>query len=180
MGGVEAIYPENYSACEILRNGRRVEIRALRATDRSGLEDAIDKTSVNSLYRRFFTVKKVFTEEQAQYFVNVDFKKHVALVAEVDQGGRPTIVGGGRYVVTGADTAEIAFTIIDSFQHQGLGTMLLSHLTEIARAAGLRQFIAEVLPDNAPMLKLFEKSGLHMHIHSEPEVVHVKLDLQVQ
>jgi hypothetical protein len=39
---------------------------------------------------------------------------------------------------------------------------LLRHLAAIARGAGLWELIAEVLPDNAPMLKVFEKSGLRL------------------
>ena len=36
---------------------------------------------------------------------------------------------------------------------------------------------AEVLPDNIPMLRVFEKSGLPLTTKREPEVVHVRLDL---
>ena len=161
---------ENYSAVEVLRDGQRVEIRALRPSDRSALEAAVDRTSPLSLYRRFFAVRTVFTEEQASYFVDIDFKKHVALVAVVDEGAGSSIAGGGRYVLVGSDKAEIAFMIVDAYQGRGIGTMLLRHLVAIAKDAGIRQFVAEVLPENTPMLKLFENSGLHMSVQSEPGV----------
>jgi RimJ/RimL family protein N-acetyltransferase len=154
-----------------------VEIRALKPADRPALEAAVDRTSPLSLYRRFFAVRTVFTEDQANFFVNVDFKTHVALVAVVNENGRPMIVGGGRYVLVADQKAEVAFTIIDAYQGKGVGTLLLRHLTAIAREAGLRQFVAEVLPENAPMLKLFAKSGLKMNVRSEANVVHVSLDL---
>ena len=51
-----------YSAVETLRDGRRVEIRALRQDDRAELLAAVGRTSPESLYRRFFTVKRGFTE----------------------------------------------------------------------------------------------------------------------
>jgi RimJ/RimL family protein N-acetyltransferase len=168
---------EKYSKVEVLRDGHRVEIRALRPADRSALETAVDRTSPLSLYRRFFAVRTVFTEEQANYFVDVDFKTHVALVAVVDDGTEPTIAGGGRYVLVANDKAEIAFMIIDAYQGRGIGGMLLRHLVAIAKNAGIRQFVAEVLPENAPMLKLFEKSGLHINLQSERDVTHVTLDL---
>jgi RimJ/RimL family protein N-acetyltransferase len=169
--------PQDYSAVEVLKDGRRVEIRALRPADRPALEAAVDRTSPQSLYRRFFAVRTVFTEEQASFFVDVDFKRHVALVAVVDEGGRSAIAGGGRYVIVADGRAEIAFMIVDAYQGIGIGGTLLRHLAAIAKDAGIRQFVAEVLPENAPMLKLFERAGLDMSVQSEPGVVHVTLTL---
>jgi len=169
--------PESYSAIETLRDGQRVEIRALAPGDRPALEAAVDRTSPLSLYRRFFAVKTTFTENEAQFFLSVDFKKHVALVAVVNERSRPAIVGGGRYVLVENGKAEVAFTIIDAYQGKGLGTMLLRHLAAIARSAGLRQFVAEVLSENRPMLDVFEHSGLRMNVRPEPDVAHVTLDL---
>jgi len=170
-------HPEDYVATETLRDGSRVELRALRSSDRRDLEKAVDRTSPLSLHRRFFGVKTVFTEAETHYLVDVDFKRHVALVAVVEEGGRPTIVGGGRYVVVSDGNAEVAFTIIDAYQGRGIGSHLMRHLALIAKSQGLRQLVAEVLPENAPMLKTFERSGLHMKTRSEPGVVHVTLDL---
>jgi RimJ/RimL family protein N-acetyltransferase len=166
-----------YSAFEPLRDGRRVEIRALRPSDRDELLAAVARTSTESLYRRFFGVKREFTEKEIAFFVDVDFDKHVALVAVVDQGGRQTIVGGGRYVIVRPGTAEVAFAVVDEFQGQGIGAALMRHLITIARSAGLKEFIAEVLPDNAAMLKVFEKSGLALMRKREARVVHVALQL---
>ena len=63
--------------------------------------------------------------------------------------------------------------------HQGLGiaTRLMRHLVAIAREAGLREFVAEVLPDNAAMLKVFERCGLATTTRREGGVVHVAMAL---
>src|SRR3712207_7543553 len=53
-----------YSAVEMLRNGREVEIRALRPDDRAGLVAAVGRTSAQSLFRRFFAAKRGFTEQE--------------------------------------------------------------------------------------------------------------------
>ena len=58
---------EEYSAIEALRDGRRVEIRALRPDDRADLIVAVGRTSDRSLYRRFFGLKRSFTD-QKPYF----------------------------------------------------------------------------------------------------------------
>jgi len=166
-----------YSAFELLRDGRRVEIRALKMNDRDDLLAAVARSSTKSLYRRFFGVKRRFSEKEIAFFLNIDFAKHVALVALVDEGGRQTIVGGGRYVITRPGTAEVAFAVIDEYQGQGIGVALMRHLTTIARDAGLTELIAEVLPDNVAMLKVFEKSGLRLNTKREGRVVHVVLEL---
>jgi GNAT superfamily N-acetyltransferase len=125
----------------------------------------------------FFAVKRSFTESEIDFFLNVDFVDHVALVAVVDESGRPAIAGGARYVAVQSGKAEVAFAVVDQYQGQGLGAALMHHLAAIARSAGLKELVAEVLADNIPMLKVFEKSGLPVSIKREPQVVHVSLQL---
>ena len=164
---------EKYSAIEVLRGGCRVEIRALRPDDRAGMLDAIGRASAQSLYRRFFGLKRSFTDEEAAFFVNIDFVNHVALVALIDEGERSVIAGGGRYIVVQPGQAEVAFVVVDEYQGRGIGRALMRHLTSIARAAGLRTLVAEVLPENTPMLQLFKTSGLELSTRREDQVIHI-------
>jgi len=166
-----------HSAVETLRNGHRIEIRALRPEDRDEYMTAVGRTGPQSLYRRFFGAKRHFTEDEIRFFVNVDFIDHVALVAVAEEDGDPVIVGGGRYVVSGPGKGELAFMVIDRYQGQGIGAALMRHLTVIAREAGLRELTAEVLPNNKAMLKVFEKSGLRHSTKQETGSTHVTLQL---
>src|SRR3954465_766324 len=166
-----------YSVIETLRNGRRVEIRALRRDDRAGLVAAVGRASAQSLFRRFFAAKRGFTEQEIAFFMNIDFINHVALVAVVDEDGRPVIVGGARYIVGQPRTAEVAFAVVDEHQGQGIGAALMRHLAAIARRSGLNELIAEVLPENVPMLKVFENSGFHLTRKHTSECVHIVLSL---
>jgi RimJ/RimL family protein N-acetyltransferase len=169
--------PGEYRFSEILRDGSRLEVRALKPEDRDGLVAAAGRSSGETLALRFFSPKRGFTEKEIQFYTNVDFVSHVALVAVVEQAGKPLIVGGGRYIVAQPGRAEIAFTVEDAHQGRGIASLLLRHLTKIARAAGLTELFAEVLPDNAPMLKVFERSGLPMTRKRERDAVHVALQL---
>ncbi|MBV8104549.1 MAG: GNAT family N-acetyltransferase [Hyphomicrobiales bacterium] len=169
------IEPADYSATETLPDGRRIEIRAQRPDDRPGLRAALARASPESLYHRFFSVKHEFSEKEAHYFLDIDFVKHVALVALADEDGRPTIVGGARYIVVQPGQAEASFGVIDDYQAKGIGSALMRHLAAIGREAGLREFFAEVLSENVPMLKVFERSGLAMSTKREGTVVHVTL-----
>jgi RimJ/RimL family protein N-acetyltransferase len=166
-----------FSVAGTLRDGRSVTIRALRPEDRNAMLSAVGRVSAQSLYRRFFGPKRGFSEKEVDFFVNVDFVTHVALVASVEEGGENTIVGGGRYVVTQPGTAEVAFAIVDEYQGQGIGTALLRHLVVIARESGLARLIAEVLPENAPMLAMFRKCGFVTEKGGGAGAVHVVLDL---
>lgn len=169
--------PAKYSAIELLRDGRKVEIRALRAEDKADMLAAMDRTGTESRYRRFLGAKRDFSEKEVAFFLNIDFTNHVALVAVVEEEGRAVIVAGGRYVTVRPGVAEVAFTVIDDYQGQGIGAALLRHLAKIARGAGLKEFTAEVLPNNSPMLKVFEKSGLKFSTKREAGAVHVALQL---
>ena len=167
----------HYSAVEKLRNGEQIEIRALRPQDRDDLMAAVDRTSSDSLYRRFFAVRRHFTETEESFYLNVDFVSHVALIAVANENGQPIIIAGGRYVVGEPGQAEVAFTVVDKYQGRGVGAALLRHLARIARQAGLRELVAYVLPDNRAMLKVFEKSGLKYTAKREAGSIYVKLGL---
>jgi RimJ/RimL family protein N-acetyltransferase len=172
-----AMTPANYSVHERLRDGRPVEIRALRSNDEADMLAAIDRTGAESLQRRFFVTKRGFSEKEKAFFMNTDFVDHVALVAVIDKHGRSAIVGGGRYVVTRHGEAEVAFVVIDAFQGQGIGGLLTKHLTGLARAAGLKVLVADVLPENMAMRKVLGKFGFRTARSLDPQVVHLTLPL---
>jgi ribosomal protein S18 acetylase RimI-like enzyme len=167
----------DYSAPEHLRDGRAIKIRALRPDDRADMLTAIGRASTQSLQRRFFVPKKGFSEREIAFFLDIDFESHVALVAQIDEDGRPAIVGGGRYIVVQPGQAEIAFVVVDAYQGQGVGTILMRHLAILARAAGLKELVAEVLPENSAMLKLFRKFGFKTASKGSPQVIHLALQL---
>jgi RimJ/RimL family protein N-acetyltransferase len=178
LGWEEAvIVPENYSATERMRDGREIEIRALQPDDKDDMLAAVGRTGTQSLQRRFFVVKRGFSEREIAFFMNIDFINHVALAALADEDGRKVIIGGGRYIVTEPGTAEIAFVVIDDYQGQGVGTLLTRHLAGLARRAGLTELIADVLPENAAMRKVFGKFGFQARRGRDPQVVHLTLNL---
>src|SRR5262245_3484074 len=95
-----------YSAIEHTRDGRKIEIRALRPEDRDDVRAAVGRTSDQSLYRRFFGAKREFSEKEVAFFMNVDFINHVALVAAVEEDGRSETVAGARYLMERRSTSR--------------------------------------------------------------------------
>jgi RimJ/RimL family protein N-acetyltransferase len=167
----------NYAATERLRNGASLQIRGLLPSDRAEMLAAVGRASRETLYRRFFAAKRTFSEREIEFFLNVDFKNHVALVGVISEGGRQVIAGGARYIVLEPGRAEVAFAVDDPHQKLGIATHLITHLIRIARADQLKEFVAEVLAENVPMLKVFERCGLAMNTRRESGVVHVTLAL---
>jgi ribosomal protein S18 acetylase RimI-like enzyme len=167
----------DYRAIEQLRDGSQIEIRALRPDDKDDMLAAIGRTSTESLQRRFFVVKRGFSQKEIDFFMKIDFSNHVALVALADEEGRPTLVGGGRYVVVEPGKAEVAFVVIDGYQGQGLGAHLMRHLAGIARDAELTELTAEVLPENTAMRKVFSKFGFRPGPRPDPQVIHLVMHL---
>ena len=169
--------PEYYAVTEQMRSGRAVEIRALRPDDKDDMLASVGRTGTQSLQRRFFVVKRGFSEKEIAFFMNIDFDNHVALVALAEEGGRKVIIGGGRYIITEPGHAEVAFVVIDDYQGQGIGTLLMRNLAVIARRAGLKALIADVLPENAAMRKVFSKFGFQARRGTDPQVLHLVLKL---
>ena len=169
--------PREYSIDEVLRDGGPIHLRAIRPSDKDLLFEHFSGLSQDSRYTRFFGAKRTFSDNEVAFFVNVDFAKHVALVVVAQEDGHAAIIAGGRYVVGQPGSAEVAFVVIDKYQGQGIGALLLRHLAKIARDTGLKELTAEVLPENIPMLKVFEKSGLKLSTRRESGAVHVVLQL---
>jgi ribosomal protein S18 acetylase RimI-like enzyme len=167
----------NYSSIELLRDGRQMEIRSVTPDDRTELLEAVARSSSETLYRRFFGVRRNFTEQEIDFFSNVDFVDHVALVVILKEAARFVVAAGARYIVFEPGKAEMAFAVVDQYQGMGIGTTLMRHLVTIARQAALSTLTAEVLASNSQMLKVFQKSGLRLGIRRESEVVHVELGL---
>ena len=166
--------PVSYHVAETLNDGSKVEIRAQRPEDREALLVAVRRASTESLYHRFFVVKRNFRAGRA-FLPRHRLRQPVALVAEAIENGGPVIVGGCRYVVVEPGRAEVAFSVIDAYQKKGLGTALMRCLAAIGREAGLTELVADVLSENVPMMKVFKRSGLAMTAKREGTVFYVSL-----
>ena len=59
----------NYAARELLRDGSQVDIRALQPADEAEMLAAIDRTSAQSLQRRFFVMKRHFSDKERAFFM---------------------------------------------------------------------------------------------------------------
>src|SRR5258707_12470040 len=114
----------DYTARELLSDGSQIEIRALRREDEADMLAAVGKTSAQSLQRRFFVMKRHFSDKERAFFLDVDFKNHVAIVALTDEAVRKVIGGGGRYIVFEPGRGAMALVVIATLQRRGVRSVL--------------------------------------------------------
>ena len=142
-----------------VRDSAHVRLRQVRPSDRELLVRGFERLSPESRYRRFLAGKTELGEEQLRYLTEVDHTDHEAIVALDAETGEG--VGVARYIrdPDRPDTAEVAVTVIDDWQHRGVGTLLLEVLGARARAAGITHFTAVMLATNTEMLDVFKALG---------------------
>ena len=65
----------------------------------------------------------------------------------------------------------------DAHQGRGIGSVLLEHLAEAARENGITRFVAEVLPQNGGMLRVFSDFGYQVQRQYADGVVHLSFPI---
>lgn len=157
-----------------LRDGRRIQIRHSRAEDAESVAQAMATASTRTLRNRFFSALHSLPLTELRALLGANSTDACCLVAMLD--GR--VIGGARFVRLGDPaSAEIAVTVHDTFQGQGLGTALMRELIGIARQRGIRLFTGEALNDNQAIVALLSRFGPVRITRQEPGVRHLEVEL---
>lgn len=165
-----------------LKDGREITIRAIQPEDKSMLSDAFYGLEKESRYTRFFGFKEQVSDEELKRATEVDFDNEIALVVTTTVEGKEIIIAGARYILMTVPSvtplrAEVAFTVEEDYQGQGLAGRLFEQLVDIARSKGVSTFEAEILPKNKAMLAVFAGRGLPMKKTMVDGLIHVTLSL---
>lgn len=134
-------------------------MRRLRPDDAPYLIALFEKLSDESRYSRFqqrfdaSDMDRIWTQaEQIAAGVRSDA---VGLLAFADLPDHPDApIAAARYVHTAGDEAEVALTVADEFQGEGLGTELALRLIDLAKQDGIRRLVGVVLNDNKAVWSL--------------------------
>jgi acyl-CoA hydrolase/RimJ/RimL family protein N-acetyltransferase len=161
-----------------LESGTKLALRAVRISDEGALQDLFYRLSEESAYQRFHCHRRPPSHEELLRLVDPGFELGVALVATTAGESGEELIGTARYDLTPATgMAEVSLLVADPWQGQGVGTALFRRLVVLARARGVAGFTAEVLPNNARMLGVFNKSGLSVESRLDRGVYHVRMVL---
>jgi len=166
---------------ETLPDGRDIVIRAARPDDRQRIAAAFASLDRESVYTRFFSYKSELSERELGALDTLDFERDVMLVVTAPAAQGEAVVASARCIAhdaaDGARAAEVAFTVTEPYQGNGIAGRLFDHLRRIAQDAGVVRFEADVLPGNRAMLAVFRRTGLPLTERRGDGVVHLTLAL---
>ncbi|MEG0008097.1 MAG: GNAT family N-acetyltransferase [Aeromonas sp.] len=158
--------------------GRDCWLRELAGSDPALLEAAYAAQSEQSLYLRFMRPKQPPSAEQLAFFIDYPRDPQIALLL-TDAEGLPLAMAQSIRRRLHPDRAEFSCIVADHFQHKGAGRRILLALALLAYGEGIREWTAEVLGQNRPMLALLKGLGLPLTLVTGREMVFVRLDLSV-
>jgi len=143
------------------RSGLKIEVRPVEPSDADELRAAFDHLSEASKRARFHTIKPELTEAQLRYLTDIDHDQHEALAAGVEGPNGLTGIALARYVrlEDEPEVAEVAVTVDDDYQSQGVGSAVFDELSQLAYRRGVRWFRGWILPDNAQAIEFFTSRG---------------------
>ncbi|MEV4413913.1 GNAT family N-acetyltransferase [Catellatospora sp. NPDC049609] len=146
-----------HAADVLLADGATVHLRPITPEDADAVVAMHSRFSERTRYLRYFSPYPRIPARDLHRFVNVDHVDREAFV--VAAGERLVAVGRYERLGVGAHEAEVAFVVEDAYQGRGVGSVLLEHLSAAAAEAGITRFVAEVLPENGTMLRVFTDAG---------------------
>jgi acetyltransferase len=157
-------YPTHFVTQAHLRTSEVVTVRPIRPDDEPLMVRFHETLSNESVYLRYFHMlnlsQRVAHERLLRICFN-DYDRELALVVEGrDSAGERAILAIGRLSrLRWRNDAEFSMIVADPYQGQGIGSMLLQRLLDVAAQEGLERVVAEILPENGAMRRICERLG---------------------
>jgi len=174
-------YPRQYVERTQLANGTSMTLRPIRPEDESLMvqfHKALSDSSVRSWYFESRSLDERIDHTRLRRSCFIDYASEMALIALVDQpDGTKVIAGIARSQKSSyASRARFAIGVTDQWQKQGVGSLLLTKLIDIAKAEGLTLLRAAFLAESANLKHLFEKFGFRIVNASSDEPLYAEID----
>jgi acetate---CoA ligase (ADP-forming) len=156
----------------LLRDGSTLRLQPPVPSDFGDIKAFYDGLSPESRYFRFHGYGR--TDAVARAEAEASGVDRLALMGRHD--GR--VVAVASYDgLREPGVAEVSFAVADDLQRHGIGTRMLEQLAAIGAVRGMHRFDAEVMPDNEPMLGVFEHAGFAVRRRSSFGELTVSLDI---
>ncbi|MBI1227969.1 MAG: GNAT family N-acetyltransferase [Bacteroidetes bacterium] len=171
-------YPEKYEKHIHLKDGREALLQPIRPEDEPLLGDMFNYLSDQSLYFRFFGYIPKVTHDFLSRLAQIDYDREMALAVKIEEDGKAQFAGVVRIIADAwGENAEFAIIVADPWQNQGLGSLMMDYMLEIARDKGIKLIKASVLRNNSHMIKMFQHRGFELTVE-DSGVFSARLDLE--
>lgn len=156
-----AALSDEYPKALRTRTGIKLEVRPIEPEDADALRQGYDDLSDESKRARFHTAAHELSDAQVRYLTEIDHDTHEALVAKAETKTGDGGIAVARYVRLDdePEVAEVAITVADDFQDQGVGSAVFDELSQLAYRRGVRWFRGWVLPSNRQAINFFTSRG---------------------
>ncbi|MFP4193701.1 MAG: GNAT family N-acetyltransferase [Desulfobacterales bacterium] len=162
------LYPSDLETTHVFKNDLKVRFRPLKPSDEEEMRRLFYRFSDEAVYYRYFTPLKTMPHSRMQTYVNVDYSRDLSIVGLVGEPGQGHIIAEARYVKDPhSPYADVAFIVDENYQGYGIATFMYKMLMRLAKERGLQGFIADVLPDNKAMMRVFEKGDAEVKARLE-------------
>ncbi len=159
-----ADYPQHLVRAHRLFDGTGIVVRPIRPSDAPIEQDFVRGLSDDSRYNRFMGQLRELAPRKLQYLTEIDYERHMALIATVARDGREVEIGVARYIVAPeGGSCEFAIAVDDAWQGTGVAGLLMLDLIAAARERGLKTMEGFVLSSNHKMLKFSRQLGFESH-----------------
>ena len=147
-----------------LPNNLQVKVRSVVPSDRAHFVKGMDALSEASRFYRFHGHGFRLNDRILDYLTDLDDVNHVALGALCKKGREEEAIGVGRFIRSQSNEkeAELALTICDAYQRRGIGSLLLTCLSAMARDRGIERFTFAMHAERGALISKLQTLGTHV------------------
>lgn len=168
--GTQAHVADTISLC----NGTSALVRSVSPDDGVALVEFHRHLADRTCFFRYLSPYPFLRTDEVRHLTCVDGVNCAALVVEVNGA----LVAVGCYQRLGDPRqASVGIVVGEAFQHQYIASELLSRLAHLGRMAGVSQFKAEVLYEDATMLSVFEEAGFALSSTRGSDTIEITMDI---
>lgn len=108
-------------------------------------------------------------------FTHLDYPREFALAAVAASQRAEGIVAVARYGQTETEIADLAVTVLDSWQSGGLGSFLLGSIISIGRQNGITRYSSLIDPGNFVIKHILSKLGYSVNYYLKDDAWYVEI-----
>lgn len=147
------------------KSGLAFAVRPVRDSDQQLLIDVLQGLSARTCLLRYFSPMPGLSRETAQRevarMIRHNPNQQITLVATLQTNEAEKVIAVAEITRLSQQTvAEIAVVVSDKYQREGIGSVILKQLIELARSYHISRIQATILAENIPMQRLINKLNL--------------------